>query len=1400
MSPQEKRLAAPAAADRRALEAELLFRAARRQRGDQLVAREADEPVPLALPQRRLWFFHELTRGQSLYQSSVCFRLRGRLDLGSLRAAIEAVVRRHEALRTRIDTGPAGEPVQQFPTDRPVPVIVTDLRDRLPEDRPQALREEMTATVQEPFDLHRDLPVRARVVRVDEDEHLLVIALHHMVSDGRSLEVLCRDLAAYYRAGVLGTDPELPVLPVQYGDFARWQQRQQDSPSWRKQVEYWRTRLADAPRVLALPLDRPRGQRQSYRGRVVPMSLPADLVQRARLLSGQSGCTLYMTLLTAFHVLLHRYSGDDTVVVGMPVAGRNQRKVENLVGFFVNSLAIRLDFSADDSFLDLLDQARDTIVAAMDHQDVPFDMVVEALGGERDLSHNPVFQTMFQANVDPVAGVELKGLTAERVWPGAAMSDFDLSVYLSGAGDGGLTGWFEYGTDLFDHSTIEQMVAHYVALVGALLARPDRPVTQVAFLSEEERRRIVREWGETGRAETPDRFCHEYLALHARRTPEATALECGDQRVTYAELAARTDRLAAALRDRGAVRDGVVAVMLAPSIEAITTIIAILKSGAGYLAIDPKYPAPWIEYVLSDSGAAMVVTDDAHAEAVRGLAPTVLFSALDAPADGSASAPADRSGSAPADGTGSAPAGGRVAGGDLACVLYTGGSTGRPKGVLIEHRNLAHHAAFGFTPMGISAADRCLQFASLSFDASLEEILFAVTTGATLVLRGPDFDLSPSRFAQWCLDRRISVLSLPTSYWHELVDSGATAALVACPELRVITIGGEAAAADRIRRWHDEGGGRVRLLNGYAPSECTISSSWSELTPDRIGGHVPIGRPVTNCQMYVLDEAGQPVGAGVVGELYVGGGGVSRGYVGRPDLTTAAFLPHPFSDQPDARLYRTGDRARYLPDGSLTVLGRLDDQIKLRGYRIEPGDIEATLRHHPLVRDALVRVREDNPGDRRLVAYVVPDSGTSVAELESMSAVLRDGLLDQLPGYLVPSVFVVLDRLPRTPSGKLDPSRLPAPRREGGGRQRAAVRSTTELRLLALWRQLLNKPDVGVQDDFFQHGGHSLLAVQLVARIERDFGRSMPVSALFPQATVARVARKLEEEEPATASSVVVPLRVAAEAGTVVLAPPVGGDVVAYTALASALPPLNVLALRSPGLEPDGVLHRDLESLAANFVTEMRAAGVSQPTLLGGWSLGGVTGLAMAQQLADETGFAPTVLVIDGVWGLREGVLSDGEVEAFILSAFVRDVRRTLGALLPGAQADTAQPDTLDGLERELVTAGLVDPETSTEWIRRRFDVFAANVRAVAEHRPRRYPGHVLLLLAEERTDHEQVVADWSSVAGGGLTVRTITGDHYSVVSPEGIAEIRGVLAQLLGQDGGLVSAAVARHGAVRSV
>ncbi len=1296
-----------------------------------------------------------------------CFRLRGELRVDALRVALQGIVDRHEVLRTRIGSNAVGEPIQIVAGQAELDFQLVDLTGLPAARRESAVEEWPTEEIRRPFDLTKDFPVRSRLFRFDEHDHVLCLVAHHIVSDGRSWQLVTAELESGYDAAMSGTHTTLPPPPLQYADFAVWQARQFESAAWRAESEYWKKQLQGIPSVLSLPLDRPRARREGFGGESIEVEIPADLVEAAQAVGAKRGATLFMTLLAVYLMLMQRYSGDDTVVCGVPASGRNLRKLQDVMGFFVNALSIRVDFSEEATVLDIIEQTRDAVIGAMDHQNLPFDHVVDAVGADRGLEHNPIFQTMFQLNSGSEVTLDLPGLASSDVLPNLAISDFDLSVYLEPLEDGRVHGWFEFSTELFDIDTIARIRDHYVAMLRAVAAEAESPARSIPFLGATERAQLVLGGEGQGHVAAADTFFHEFVGLHAELNPGKTALEFGTERLTYQQLAERSDQVARSLSRRGAGPEVVVAVMLNASIEAVVTLLGIQKSGAAFVCVDPRYPADWIDHVLLDSGARLLVTSAEFS----GLAPdhltTVLVESVEGDGGSEEAFPAARPDPSHA-----------------ACVIYTGGSTGRPKGVVIEHRNLAHHAAQGFAPLGLTAEDRFLQFASLSFDAAVEEISMALSTGATLVIRDAEFDLSPTKFVSALRGKSISVLSLPTSYWHELVDQGFTSDLTACQDLRLIAIGGEAATPDRVQRWAAECAGGVRLFNGYAPCECTISTSWSEVRGTADHGLVTVGRPVAYGQMHVLDESGEPAPVGAPGELHIAGAGLARGYLGRPGMTAAAFRPNPFSGRPGDRLYRTGDRARRLPSGETVILGRRDDQVKLRGFRIEPADIEIVLREHDRCRDAVVRLHTDERVGRQLVAYVVVDARGDDDEVVGH---LRQYLTTRLPHHMVPALWLVIDHVPRTPSGKLDAARLPSPgdpqRSLDAGAAQARPRDDIELRLLGLWQELLGV-EVGIGDDFFVAGGHSLLAVQLVNRIERDMGHTLPVAALFPRATVEGVARILRSGQRLAATPVI-RLRGEDDQRSTVLVHPMGGDVFCYLPLTRALPKdLGVKAIRASGLD-GGVRFGDMAEMAHDYLERVDPLTPDRLAFLGGWSMGGLIALEMAHQLRERTGWAAPVVAIDATFGIHGSYDPSAVTEAELRASFVADIARTINLEPSRAYAAIdAGRDPLRSLHEDLSEAGLADPSRDEGWLEERYRGFADNFGAAVRYRPRPYDGPVLVFLREGADDREQAVADWRHVAGAGLTVNFVDADHYSIVAPPRGTEVAAMVSDWMAEVG----------------
>jgi amino acid adenylation domain-containing protein len=1044
-------------------------------------------PLPLSFAQQRLWLLWQLEPQSGAYNMPAALRLAGELDVEALRRAFEALVARHETLRTTLEA-PEGVPRQTVGPAGPFDLPIADLSARPADEREPEARRLAAEEASRPFDLERAPPLRARLVRLDGREHWLLLTMHHIASDGWSLGVLVRELTQLYRAFVRGEAPTLPALPVQYADYAVWQRGWLRGEALERQVGYWRAQLEGAP-PLELPTDRPRPLVPSYQGAEVPVYLPRDLADAAHALARREGVTPFMVLVAAWQLLLARHSGQRDLSVGTPIAGRNRPELEPLIGFFVNTLVLRARLSLGMTFRQLVAQAYATSLGAFEHQDVPFERLVEALEPARDSGRSPLFQALFALQNAPQGDLHAPGLTFEALPLEGATAKFDLSLQLLETASG-FTGSLEYRTDLFDRATIERLAGHLRVLLEGALARPDAPVDELSLLTDDERCRVLVDWNATRTAYPREARVHELFEAQARRRPDAIALERGGRTLCYGELEARANRLAHALRGRGVRAGEAVGVCLQRSFDLVAALLAALKVGGAYVPLDPDYPQERLGQMLADAGVRLVVASAATASALpREVEPFVLEAEAGHLSGQPTHAPA-----APGAAT------------SLAYVLYTSGSTGRPKGVAVPHRAVVRLVQ-GTTYVPFGPEQVFLQASPASFDAATFELWGALLHGARLVL-APAHALSMAEWAGLLERHGVTATFMTAALFEQLVDEHGDV-LARVPHL---VAGGDTLPAERVRALLERGG---RVTNGYGPTENTTFTTCATLAAaDASSGRVPIGRPIANTTAYVLDDAMGPVPVGVVGELYAGGDGLAWGYLGRPALTAERFVPDPFSSEPGARLYRTGDRARWLPDGQLDFMGRLDSQVKLRGFRIEPGEVEAALLREPGVRQAAVAVREDRPGDERLVAYVVPAASSLDA------AALRTALERSLPPYLVPSAIVSLERLPLTAHGKLDRKALPAP--DGASLARASYvepRTATERALAAAFGELLGASRVGADAHFFELGGHSLLATQLISRVRSALGVELPLRALFETPTLGALAARIDEAKGAGAEA-----------------------------------------------------------------------------------------------------------------------------------------------------------------------------------------------------------------------------------------------------------------------------------------
>ncbi|HEV7589710.1 MAG TPA: amino acid adenylation domain-containing protein [Longimicrobium sp.] len=1082
----------PAAAatpeERRALLAELLRRKAGPLR-----------QFPLSFAQQRLWFLHRMEPENPAYNTTSALRLVGPLDGAALERAVGGLVERHESLRTVFRAG-HGEPVQ---------VVLPALPARLlaePADAPEAERRAVALRLvaeemARPFDLERGPVFRARLFRLGDDDHLLVLAMHHVVTDGWSIGVLFRDLCAMYAAGAAGREPELPALPIQYADYAVWQRRHLQGEVLERQLAYWRRALEGAPALLSLPTDRPRPPVQTHAGGLVAARLPVDLLAPLKALSRREESTLFMTLLAAFTALLSRWSGETDVVVGSPIAGRSRPETEELIGFFVNTLALRTDLSGDPTFRALLGRVRETSFGAFSHQEVPFERLVDELKVERALSHSPFFQVLFVLHTEPAEGIVLGPLALELVEPESPAAAHDLSFSLRERPEA-LEVDVEYNADLFDRATVERMCGHFRAVLEAVAADPATPVSRLPLLSPAERGEL-RRLASGPEAVYPDATLHALVAEQVARTPDAVAVAFADERVTFAELEARAERLAGFLRARGVGPETLVGVCLERSVEMVAALLAVLKAGGAYVPLDPGYPAERLAYMLEDSAVPVLLTDSVLAARLPATSARVVR--LDA---GPGEFHSDES--VPEI---------SVCSDSLAYMIYTSGSTGRPKGALNTHRAIVNRLLWMQDEYGLAVDDRVLQKTPFSFDVSVWEFFWPLITGATLVVAKPEGHKDAAYLAELIEREKVTTLHFVPSMLQLFLE---TADPAKCATLRRVVCSGEALPSDLARRFFERLP-HVELHNLYGPTEAAVDVTAWRVAADRAGRlspvprppspvvTVPIGRPVANTSVHLLDATGELVPLGVVDELFIGGVQVGRGYWKRPGLTAERFVPDPFTATPGARMYRTGDLARWKAS-VLEYLGRTDFQVKLRGFRIELGEVEAALAALPAVREAVAAVREDVAGDARLVAYLVP-TGDAPPSVDA----LREALSRRLPEHMVPTEFVTLGAIPLTPSGKADRRALPnpgaAPSR--AARERVPPRTPAEKAVAAIWAEVLRRDDVGAEDNFFTVGGHSLLLAQVHVRLQEWLGREVSLIDLFRYPTVATQAAYLTAEPAA---------------------------------------------------------------------------------------------------------------------------------------------------------------------------------------------------------------------------------------------------------------------------------------------
>ena len=1182
----------------------------------EILRRKNSGPCPLSFAQQRLWFLYQLEPNNSVYNIPKAIYIEGRLDVAALQGALDHIVARHESLRTIFDLVD-GTPVQVISESRSVDLPVIDLSKIPALEREAEAKRLLRMEAERPFDLSCDLMLRVALIKLDEQEHIFFLAMHHIASDGWSIEVLFQELAKFYRAFLDGKPSPLPDLPIQYADFAVWQRQWLQGQILDTQLSYWKRKLDGAPPILSLPTDCPRPSLQTYCGACKQIVLSPGLTNELKALSRRENVSIFMTLLAAFKALLYRYTGERDIVVGSPIAGRNRVEIEGLVGFFVNTLVLRTDFSGNPTFQELLRQTRATCLGAYSHQDLPFQKLVEELQPERNLRYSPMFQVMFIFQNTPGSALEIPGLQLSPMQIDSGKSMFDLTLSMTEESRG-LQGTLEYNTDLFNAHTIERMLENLQTLLEGIAAEPGKRISDLPLLTQAERNRTLMEWNETQAAYPEDSCIQQLFGLQVERTPDALAVTFGEEQLTYWELNYRANQLAHYLQKRGIGAEVPVGICMDRSPEMIIGLLGILKAGAAYVPLDPSYPEERLDFMLEDAEISAVLTQRRMLKRLpnHGIEKICLDSDRDILAR-------ESTGNAPNTTT---PEG-------LAYVIYTSGSTGKPKGVLGLHKGVMNRLNWMWETYPFKAGEVCCQKTSLSFVDSVWEIFGPLLKGIQVMIIPDEILSDPRRLVDTLATNQITRILLVPSFLHVLLNECADLQNQ-LPKLKYWSVSGEVLPLELARRFLDNIPQSI-LINLYGSTEVSADVTWYEMKKkEDLASSVPIGRPIFNTRIYILDPYLQPVPVGVPGQLHVDGIGLARGYLKRQELTGERFLPNPFSGESGVRLYKTGDLARWLSDGNIEFLGRMDHQIKLRGFRIELGEIESTLRQHSSVLDSVALVKTDGPNDKRLVAYVVLANHPKPNMRE-----LRNFLKEKLPDYMAPAAFVILDALPLTPHGKVNRQALLAKNIPESDLRKASLppRNALELELVKIWENVLKIHPIDVHDNFFDLGGHSLLAVYLLTHIEKAFGRRLPLISLFQSPTVAQLAQILKDEGCSPGWSALIPIRSEGSKYPFFCIQLAHGKWAHYLAEEQPVYGVNrYYGLRSLSEDAELSSVTRIENIAAHCLREIQMVQPTGPYLIGGIRCGDLVALEIAQQLQAQ-GAEIALLALFNPWSPKPG-------------------------------------------------------------------------------------------------------------------------------------------------------------------
>ncbi|MFM5993105.1 MAG: amino acid adenylation domain-containing protein [Dolichospermum sp.] len=1070
-----------------------------------ILPRPNSEPAPLSFSQEQLWFLSQI-QDNATYNMPLALQISGSLNISFLEQAITEIVRRHEILRTNFQQI-EGRNLQVIRPEINISLQVINL-DQIPaKEQLQNVQQLINQETDKIFNLSEDNLFQSTLYQLNQNSYVLLLNMHHIISDGWSTGILLEELSTLYAAYLAGNKSPLPDLQIQYADYAIWQKQKFTSQIREKQLNYWQQQLTDIPPLLELPTDKPRPPIQSFSGGIWEFSINSNLSQKIRTLTQQSDATLFMTMLAAFVILLYRYSGQDDILIGSPMAGRNRQEIQSLIGYFVNTVVLRTKLTGNPNFREILNQVRQVATDAHNYQDIPYNQVVEALNPQRNLSYNPVFQILFDLQHSLTDKLQLPGLTLQPFLGEHSTSKFDLSLIIEDRGTE-LIGVWEYSSDLFTQETITRITENFQTLLNGIVNNPEIPIKQLPIISAFEQQQILENWNNT-QQDYPESFCiHELFAQQVIKTPNAIAVKFGNQQLTYTQLNQKANQLANYLQNSGVTSEVLVGLYLERSLDILIAILAILKAGGAYLPLDPKYPQSRLADILDDSQVSIIITQEKlltspSSPLQRGETSLSPYQGKIILLDTDLTIISQQNIETPIS---------AIKPENLAYVIYTSGSTGKPKGVMITHQNIVNHASSIIHKYQIDSHDRILQFTTFIFDVAAEEIFPAWLSGATLIMRPQDMFTNLIEFSEFLGQESLTVVNLPAPYWQEWVLEIDRKVSQIPDNLRLVITGSEQVLPEKLALWQKlvtEKGQNIQWINAYGLTETTITSTVYQLPVNyqlNTTHSVPIGRPIANTEIYILDHNLQPVPIGIPGELHIGGAGLARGYLNRKQLTKEKFISNPIPSSKSSRLYKTGDLARYLPDGNIEFLGRIDYQVKIRGFRVELGEIEAVLAQHSLVKSSAVIVREIQPRNKQLVAYVVTEDHSNIQQD------LRSFLQQKLPDYMLPAFFVRLAELPLTPTGKINRRALSALMLELNHETDYILpRHPLEQKLAEIWCQVLGLEKVSVEENFFNLGGHSLATIQIISRIRQTLEIDLPLQYLFTEPTIAGLTKVINQ-------------------------------------------------------------------------------------------------------------------------------------------------------------------------------------------------------------------------------------------------------------------------------------------------